>query len=313
VWPPWRSPPGTGSTAPAPPTTSTRSSTPTASRTCGSATRGTCPRSARSRARRARSRRSCAPGPCPRSRRCPAANDLVPQAGRTSSSGGTTRRRHRPPCAWPPAARSTCGPGPRSPPAAGHMITPEEQRALERAMSLTDSAGGYLVPFQLDPTVIITANGSRQPDPAGRPQVVATGDVWNGVSAGAVTWSWDGGGTEARTRPTFAQPSIPVYKADGFVPDLDRGAAGRRRTSPRGRQAARVRQGHLEAVGVHHRLRLRPADRHRHRADRHVAVGVTSHDADTFAVRRRLRTGHGAARPVPDERRRGWRTAASTT
>ena len=44
-----------------------------------------------------------------------------------------------------------------------HTLTQDEQRALEevRAMSLTDSAGGYLVPFQLDPTVIITANGSR--------------------------------------------------------------------------------------------------------------------------------------------------------
>ena len=29
-----------------------------------------------------------------------------------------------------------------------------------RAMSLTDSAGGYLIPFQLDPAVLITANGS---------------------------------------------------------------------------------------------------------------------------------------------------------
>jgi hypothetical protein len=34
---------------------------------------------------------------------------------------------------------------------------------LARAMSLTDAAGGYLVPFQLDPTVIITANGSATP------------------------------------------------------------------------------------------------------------------------------------------------------
>jgi hypothetical protein len=42
----------------------------------------------------------------------------------------------------------------------GNLLSADEQRALERAMSLTDSAGGYLVPFQLDPTVIITANGS---------------------------------------------------------------------------------------------------------------------------------------------------------
>jgi HK97 family phage major capsid protein len=101
----------------------------------------------------------------------------------------------------------------------GHMISPEEQRALERAMSLTDSAGGYLVPFQLDPTVIITANGSRNQIRQVARQVVATGDVWNGVSAGAVAWSWDAEATEVSDdAPTFAQPTIPVYKAAGFVP-----------------------------------------------------------------------------------------------
>jgi HK97 family phage major capsid protein len=101
----------------------------------------------------------------------------------------------------------------------GHMITPDEQRALERAMSLTDSAGGYLVPFQLDPTVIITANGSRNQIRQVARQVVATGDVWNGVSSGAVSWSWDAEGTQVSDdTTTFAQPTVPVHKAAGFVP-----------------------------------------------------------------------------------------------
>lgn len=100
-----------------------------------------------------------------------------------------------------------------------HMISPDEQRALERAMSLTDSAGGYLVPFQLDPTVIITANGSRNQIRQVARQVVATGDVWNGVSSGAVAWSWDAEATQVSDdTTTFAQPTIPVYKAAGFVP-----------------------------------------------------------------------------------------------
>ncbi|RSS59790.1 phage major capsid protein [Streptomyces sp. WAC01280] len=101
----------------------------------------------------------------------------------------------------------------------GHMITPDEQRALERAMSLTDSAGGYLVPFQLDPTVIITANGSRNQIRQVARQVVATGDVWNGVSSGAVSWSWDAEGAQVSDdSTTFAQPTVPVHKAAGFVP-----------------------------------------------------------------------------------------------
>ncbi|WP_432124056.1 phage major capsid protein [Streptomyces sp. C10-9-1] len=101
----------------------------------------------------------------------------------------------------------------------GHMITPDEQRALERAMSLTDNAGGYLVPFQLDPTVIITANGSRNQIRQAARQVVATGDVWNGVSSGAVSWSWDAEGAQVSDdATTWAQPTVPIHKAAGFVP-----------------------------------------------------------------------------------------------
>jgi HK97 family phage major capsid protein len=101
----------------------------------------------------------------------------------------------------------------------GHMVSPEEQRALERAMSLTDSAGGYLVPFQLDPTVIITSAGSLNEIRRVARQVVATGDVWNGVSAGEVSWRWAAEGSEAGDNaPTFAQPTVPIHKADGFVP-----------------------------------------------------------------------------------------------
>ena len=103
-------------------------------------------------------------------------------------------------------------------------ITAEESRALQavesfRAMSLTDSAGGYLVPFQLDPTVIITSAGSRNDIRSKARQVVATGDVWNGVSSGAVSWSWDAEGAEVSDdTTTFAQPAITVHKAAGFVP-----------------------------------------------------------------------------------------------
>lgn len=108
---------------------------------------------------------------------------------------------------------------------AGHELTRPEQDALAhtrqatRAMSLTDSAGGYLVPFQLDPTVIITSAGSLNQIRRAARQVVATGDVWNGVSAGAVTWAFAAEATEASDNaPTFAQPSINIYKAQGFVP-----------------------------------------------------------------------------------------------
>lgn len=101
----------------------------------------------------------------------------------------------------------------------GHMLTAEEQGALTRAMSLTDSAGGYLVPFQLDPTLIITSDGSRNQIRSVARQVVATGDIWNGVSTGAVSWSWDAEAAEVSDdTTTFGQPTVPVHTARGFVP-----------------------------------------------------------------------------------------------
>jgi HK97 family phage major capsid protein len=48
---------------------------------------------------------------------------------------------------------------------------------------------------------------------------VATGDVWNGVSAGSVTWGFAAEATEASDNaPTFAQPTVSLFKAQGFVP-----------------------------------------------------------------------------------------------
>ena len=100
----------------------------------------------------------------------------------------------------------------------------EERQALEaaqslRAMSLSDPAGGYLVPFQLDPTVILTSDGSYNEIRQIAREVVATGDVWNGVSAGAVSWSFDPEASEVSDdSPSFAGPAIPIRTARGFVP-----------------------------------------------------------------------------------------------
>lgn len=97
----------------------------------------------------------------------------------------------------------------------GSTLTGEEQRA----MSLVDTSGGYLVPFQLDPTVIITSDGSFNEIRKAARQVIATGDVWHGVSSAAVSWEWLGEGAEADDKSTtFAQPSVAVHKATGFVP-----------------------------------------------------------------------------------------------
>ena len=102
--------------------------------------------------------------------------------------------------------------------------TEDERRAWAqveefRAMTLTNTAGGYLVPFQLDPSVIITSSGSRNDIRSVARVVQATGNVWNGVSSGAVSWSWDAEASQVSDdATTFAQPTVTLYKAAGFVP-----------------------------------------------------------------------------------------------
>lgn len=90
-----------------------------------------------------------------------------------------------------------------------------DQRA---AMSLTGANGGYLVPFTLDPTIILTNNGATDPFRGISRVVSITTDDWNGVSSAGVTAEWIAEATEvADASPTFAQPSISVHKADAYV------------------------------------------------------------------------------------------------
>jgi HK97 family phage major capsid protein len=97
-------------------------------------------------------------------------------------------------------------------------LLPSEVGTYERAMSLTDSAGGFLVPFQLDPSVILTANGSVNQVRQIARVVTATGDVWHGISSAGVTGSWDAEAAEVSDdSPSFSQPAIPVHKGDVFV------------------------------------------------------------------------------------------------
>lgn len=102
-----------------------------------------------------------------------------------------------------------------------HLLTDAERSAVleMRAMSLTDAAGGYAVPFTLDPTVIDTSDGTVNPFRSLARIERITTDSWNGVSSAGVTARWAAEASEAADNsPTFAQPSIPVHKADSFVP-----------------------------------------------------------------------------------------------
>lgn len=89
---------------------------------------------------------------------------------------------------------------------------------MRAAMSLTDANGGYLVPFTLDPTLILTNAGIRGNIRSIASTVTIATDSWNGVSSAGVTAEWTAEATEAAdASPTFAQPSITPKKADAYV------------------------------------------------------------------------------------------------
>lgn len=92
---------------------------------------------------------------------------------------------------------------------------PSEARA---ALSLTGANGGFLVPFTLDPTVVLSNVGAVNPFRTICGQVSITTDDWSGVTSAGVTAEWLAEATEAAdASPTFAQPSITVNKASAYI------------------------------------------------------------------------------------------------
>lgn len=102
-------------------------------------------------------------------------------------------------------------------------LSADEVQAVEhvRASSLTDAAGGFAVPFTLDPTIILTGahDGAASPFRRIARVVQTTTDSWNGVTSAGVSASWDDEVEEVSDdAPTLAQPSIPVNRLRVFVP-----------------------------------------------------------------------------------------------
>lgn len=84
----------------------------------------------------------------------------------------------------------------------------------------TNTAGGYLVPTHLDPTIILTNSGAKDVVRGMSRVVTLTGgeNVWHGVSSAGSTASWDGELTEVSDdTPAVAPISIPVYAAKSLI------------------------------------------------------------------------------------------------
>ncbi len=89
-----------------------------------------------------------------------------------------------------------------------------------RAMSEgTTTAGGFGVPFALDPTILLSSNGALNPIRGlASADTIAT-SLWKGVSSEGITAGFAAEATEASDNsPTLAQPEIHLEKAQAFVP-----------------------------------------------------------------------------------------------
>jgi len=97
----------------------------------------------------------------------------------------------------------------------GYALTSEEQRAL----SLTNTQGGYAVPFTLDPTIIPTSNWSVNPFRAiSRQETIAT-TTWQGITSAGVTAAYQAEIVEATDgAPTIAQPTATPVRATVTIP-----------------------------------------------------------------------------------------------
>ena len=95
-------------------------------------------------------------------------------------------------------------------------LSAEERAALSVG---SNTNGGFLVPTHLDPSVILTNDGTSNAIRAmARVVTLTMGNTWNGVSSAGVTASWDGELVEVSDdSPTFANPQIPTYKAQALV------------------------------------------------------------------------------------------------
>jgi HK97 family phage major capsid protein len=84
----------------------------------------------------------------------------------------------------------------------------------------TNTAGGYLVPTHLDPTLILTNQGAKDVVRTMSRQVTLTGGAnkWNGVTTAGATASWDAELTEVSDdTPPVAPVSVPVFSAKALI------------------------------------------------------------------------------------------------
>lgn len=110
-------------------------------------------------------------------------------------------------------------------PNGGALLTNEQREAVRayqeyRAASEgTTTAGGFGIPVFIDPSIIMTAQGSGNPFLQLAKQVDVNTNVWKGVSSAGVSWAFQTEASPATDNmATLAQPMVSVFMARGFIP-----------------------------------------------------------------------------------------------
>jgi HK97 family phage major capsid protein len=106
------------------------------------------------------------------------------------------------------------------------VFTAEEGRAimevqsLQRAMSIgTGASGGFAVPVVLDPTIILTSQGSSNAILQRARIETITNNQWKGIASAGASWQFNTeGGTATDNSPSISNPVVDCYRADGFIP-----------------------------------------------------------------------------------------------
>src|SRR5215212_8831994 len=86
-------------------------------------------------------------------------------------------------------------------------------------MSLTGGAGGYLVPYALDPQILLAGGGSVNPMRELATVRPTTQNETRVVTSLGVTSSWDAEAAEVSDdSPALLQPSLIAFKGAAFLP-----------------------------------------------------------------------------------------------
>jgi HK97 family phage major capsid protein len=94
----------------------------------------------------------------------------------------------------------------------------EGLRAAQRSLTLGTASGGFLLPYVLDPTIILTSAGSTNPYRQIAEIKTTTTNAWQGVNSAGVQMGWlDEGGTSTDNTPAVGQIQIFPKKAAAWV------------------------------------------------------------------------------------------------